>query len=106
MIASLSSERTQFKNLQAATHRRMAYLNLPTSIQERVDKYFEVLWDRHRCSDTSKLAAFTTMLSQPLQKEVLLALNRDIVKNVSAVQVVLCPLTVFFLLAHYCFTVV
>ena len=83
MIASLTSERTQFKNVQAATHRRMSYLNLPDSLQKRVNHYFEVLWDRHRCTDTSKLAAFSTMLSVPLQKEVLLALNRDIIKNVS-----------------------
>ena len=58
------------------------YLNLPPSLQERVKKYFETLWERHRCTDSSNIAGFTKLLSVPLQQELLLALNKDIIKKV------------------------
>ena len=60
----------------------VSYLNLPDSTQKRVRKYFETLWERHRTTDSKNIATFTSLVSQPLQKEITMALNRDIIKKV------------------------
>jgi len=61
---------------------RMLYYDLPESLQERILQYMDSMWERHRISDGQSMESFTEKLSEPLQLEVGLWLNRNMVLNV------------------------
>lgn len=61
---------------------RMVYYDLPDSLQDRILQYMDSMWQRHRISDGQAMESFTNKLSEPLQLEVGLWLNRSMVQDV------------------------
>ena len=82
LVSALSSRESSYRQRMRQLYDRMRYYGLPESLQERVSIYYETLWKRHRITDTQDMLSFTNSLSEPLQLEVNLFLNREMVQRV------------------------
>ena len=86
LVSQLSSKEGIYRHRMRQLYERMRYYDLPPALQERVTVYFETLWKRHRIVDTKDMLAFTGSLSEPLQLQVNLFLNREMVQRVPMFQ--------------------
>ena len=57
----------------------MQSMHLPSRLQDRIFKYYDAIWTRHRTLDGK--ASFVNDLSPSLQTDIALFLNRDIIAN-------------------------
>lgn len=57
----------------------MQSMHLPSKLQSRIFKYYDVLWTRHRTMDAK--TSFVNDLNPSLKTDISLFLNRDIIAN-------------------------
>ena len=86
LVSQLSSKESIYRHRMRQLYERMRYYDLPPALQERVTIYFDTLWKRHRIVDTKDMLEFTGSLSEPLQLQVNLFLNREMVQRVPMFQ--------------------
>lgn len=77
IISNMNAQKSVFQKKMEKIHTSMKYLNLPSSLRQRVFQYYRTLWEKHRSLD-GNLGWFMSELSSNLKEEVTLCLRKNV----------------------------
>lgn len=77
IISNMNAQKSVFQKKMEKIHTSMKYMNLPSSLRQRVFQYYRTLWGKHR-SLNGNLGWFIPELSTNLKEEVTLCLRKNV----------------------------
>jgi len=85
ILASADEDAVTFQKKMLKINHRMAYLNMPLEMQERVRGYYQKMWDTER-SLTTDPDAFISEVSKPLGADIKMRLYQNLLVKVTFLQ--------------------
>jgi len=79
LIANIDIAKTQFKERMKNINTFLKYRNIPMHLQQKVNKYYNYLWDSRRGYDEAEILG---ELPLPLKTAIALFINKDIIEKV------------------------
>ena len=79
LIANIDIAKTQFKERMKNINTFLKYRDIPMSLQQKVNKYYNYLWDSRRGYNEAEIIAD---LPLPLKTSIALFINKDIIEKV------------------------